>query len=125
MMKLVTAAAAALAVPASAGWFGRDDDDDSSTVTGYQYTSPITEGQTTCRALILSGGASNGAWQAGVLQGFMTYGNPEDFAYDVVTGVSVGSINTALIGMWQKGAEKAMADTLVDLWSTMTRRDVW
>lgn len=48
-----------------------------------------------CRALAMSGGGSNGAWEAGMLWGFSHYGNPEDFYYDVVTGVSAGAINSA------------------------------
>jgi len=47
----------------------------------------------TCTGLALSGGGSNGAWEMGVLWGFLHNGNPEDFKYDVVTGISAGSIN--------------------------------
>ena len=43
-----------------------------------------------CRALVLSGGGSNGAWEAGVLWGLTHYGNPEDFAYDWISGISLG-----------------------------------
>ena len=32
-------------------------------------------------ALALSGGANNGAWEAGVLYGLINYGNPEDFKW--------------------------------------------
>ena len=46
-----------------------------------------------CTAVALSGGGSNGAWEMGVLWGFTHYGNPDDFRYDVVTGISAGSIN--------------------------------
>ena len=46
-----------------------------------------------CTAVALSGGGSNGAWEMGVLWGFLHYGNPDDFRYDVVTGISAGSIN--------------------------------
>ena len=46
-----------------------------------------------CTALALSGGGSNGAWEMGVLWGFLHYGNPDDFRYDVLTGISAGSIN--------------------------------
>jgi predicted acylesterase/phospholipase RssA len=48
-----------------------------------------------CRALAMSGGGSNGAWEAGVLFGFAMTGNPEDFYYDVISGISAGSVNTA------------------------------
>ena len=52
-----------------------------------------------CRALVLSGGGSNGAWEVGVIYGFVNSSNPADFEWDVISGVSAGSINTAaLIG---------------------------
>ena len=51
----------------------------------------------------MSGGANNGAWEAGVLWGFVNYGNAEDFEYDVVTGVSVGSINALYMAGWPIG----------------------
>ena len=47
-----------------------------------------------CRALALSGGGTNGAWEAGVIWGLTHYGQKEDFYYDVNTGISAGSINT-------------------------------
>ena len=33
----------------------------------------------TCLALVMGGGANNGAWQAGLLYGLMHYGDSEDF----------------------------------------------
>ena len=48
-----------------------------------------------CTALVLSGGGANGAWEAGVLWGLYHYGDPTDFEYDVITGVSAGAINAA------------------------------
>ena len=59
--------------------------------------------QESCKAIAMSGGANNGAWEAGVLWGFVNYGNAEDFAYDVVTGVSVGSLNAFLMSVYPKG----------------------
>ena len=59
-----------------------------------------------CRALVLSGGGSNGAWEAGVLWGFLNYGNPEDFEYDVVSGISAGSINAVAMAGTPVGTEK-------------------
>ena len=58
-----------------------------------------------CRALALSGGGNNGAWETGVLWGLMHYGNPKDFEWDVVSGVSAGSINSSAIALWPKGTE--------------------
>ena len=59
--------------------------------------------QDVCRALVMSGGGSNGAWEAGVLWGFLNYGNPADFAYDVISGVSAGSMNTSLLAAFEVG----------------------
>ena len=56
----------------------------------------------------MSGGANNGAWEVGVLWGFLNYGNEADFAYDVVTGVSVGSINALYFAGNPIGTEKDM-----------------
>jgi len=53
-----------------------------------------------CRALVMSGGGNNGAWEAGVIWGMLNYGDPADFAWDVVTGISAGSINTSALAGW-------------------------
>ena len=65
--------------------------------------------QDVCRALVMSGGGSNGAWEAGVLWGFLNYGDHADFAYDVITGVSAGSMNTAALAGWEVGNEAKAA----------------
>ena len=56
-----------------------------------------------CRALVLSGGSNNGAWEAGVMYGLLHDGNPADFAWDVVTGVSAGALNTCAIATFPTG----------------------
>ena len=66
-------------------------------------TSAAQATQDSCKALAMSGGANNGAWEIGVLWGFINYGNPEDFAYDVFTGVSVGSLNAFFLAGYPKG----------------------
>ena len=81
--------------------------------------------QDSCKALVMSGGANNGAWEAGVLWGFVNYGNPEDFAYDVVTGVSVGSLNAFLASAYPKGQEKEMVQFMSDTWLNLLNSDVW
>ena len=59
------------------------------------YANAVEAEADVCRALVMSGGASNGAWEAGILYGLVNYGDPADFAYDVITGISAGAINTA------------------------------
>ena len=52
-------------------------------------------------------------------------GNPADFAYDVITGVSAGSINTAALAGWAVGDEKAAAQWMSDLYMKLTSDQVW
>ena len=61
-----------------------------------------------CRALILSGGSNNGAWETGVMWGLTHYGTVSDYAWDVVSGVSAGAINTGGIATWATGTEYEM-----------------
>lgn len=81
--------------------------------------------QDTCRALILSGGGNNGAWEVGVLWGLLNYGTPSDYTYDVVTGVSAGSINGAAIAGWKIGDESEFVTWVSDLWKNLHSSDVW
>ncbi len=70
-----------------------------------------------CRALVMSGGANNGAWEAGVLWGLVHYGNPSDFTWNVVTGVSAGAINTGAVVVFAPGDEVAMTEFLSLSWT--------
>lgn len=45
--------------------------------------------------------------------------------YDVVSGVSVGSINAAGMGLFGPGEDKEMADFLVGLWTNLHNDKVW
>ena len=73
----------------------------------------------------MSGGANNGAWEIGVIWGFVNYGNLSDFAYDVVTGVSIGSINSLFFAFWPIGQEKEMVEEGSKLWNDLKNDDVW
>ena len=73
-----------------------------------------------CRALAMSGGANYGAWEAGILWGLTHYGNPEDYAWDVITGVSAGAINTAATVVFNVGDEVKMSEFLSDSWASLT-----
>ena len=95
------------------------DDSSSSDTTANAAT------QDTCRALVLSGGGSNGAWEAGVVYGFANYGNPSDFEWDVISGVSAGSINALAISVQPIGQEKSMSQWLSDLWRNLKTSDIY
>jgi predicted acylesterase/phospholipase RssA len=59
--------------------------------------SLVTAQKDKCNAMVISGGANNGAWEAGIMWGFVNYGNLEDFMWNVYSGVSAGSLNTMLL----------------------------
>ena len=80
---------------------------------------------TSCTALVMSGGGSNGAWEAGVFWGFLHYGNPADFRYDVITGVSAGAINTGALAGWDIGKEYKASEWLSDTWNNMHSNQIW
>ena len=81
--------------------------------------------QDVCRALVMSGGGSNGAWEAGVLWGFINYGTPSDFTYDVVSGVSAGSMNTAAFAGYAIGDEASYVQYLSDKYLNLKTEDIY
>ena len=79
----------------------------------------------TCHALVLSGGGSNGAWEAGVIYGLTHFDNADEYRYDVVSGVSAGAINSAGIGVWAPGEEVQGSEKLVSLWADLRDEDLY
>lgn len=73
-----------------------------------------------CRALVMSGGANKGAYEAGVIHGLSHLLPGEEAFYDVVSGVSAGALNAAAIAMWAPETAKAMSEWLVGFWRTTT-----
>ena len=67
----------------------------------------------------MQGGGTNGSWEAGVLWGFLHYGDPKDFEYDVISGVSVGAFSTYVGTHYEKGEELAFSEKLSDFWSSL------
>ena len=78
----------------------------------------------TCRALVLEGGGDKGAYQAGALAEMYSL-IPQDIQYDVMTGVSVGALNTAGLAMFAKGDEGNMTAFLLDIWRNIQASDVY
>ena len=76
-------------------------------------------------ALALNGGGSKGAYQAGVMWGWMHYGNPDDFQWDVVSGISGGAINTGAMSVWAKEDGLAMSEWVSDKWVNLTTPEIW
>ena len=79
----------------------------------------------TCRALAMSGGANNGAWENGVMWGLTHFGKEKDFRWDVVTGVSAGAINAAYMSAWAPRDTKEMTEQLKLAWESLTTHSIW
>ncbi|WP_441000676.1 patatin-like phospholipase family protein [Fodinibius sp. SL11] len=65
-------------------------------------------------ALVLPGGGAKGAFQAGVLQVLREQG----FTYDVISGISVGSLNGAMLATDQ-------FETMIEVWKDLTPKQVY
>jgi len=86
----------------------------------------FAETQKKCKALVLQGGGDKGAYQAGVLYGFVTNTkDAEEFQYDVVTGVSVGSINALCIAQYEKGRELDAVNDLKSFWTDVKQSEIF
>lgn len=78
-----------------------------------------------CLALALNGGGAKGAYQAGAIYGWMHEGNPDDFQWDVVTGISGGAINAGAMSVWAPEDGLAMSEWLSGQWNELRTHDVW
>ncbi|HKJ67451.1 MAG TPA: patatin-like phospholipase family protein [bacterium] len=72
------------------------------------------------RALVLSGGGAKGAFQYGALKYIDDHigSNQSDYRFDIITGVSVGALNGAMVAMDK-------LDDLGHIWNTITRDQVY
>ena len=73
----------------------------------------------------MSGGSNNGAWEIGVLWGLAHYGNPEDYYWDVISGISAGAINTSGTAGWKPEEVVEMTEYLSDAWLNLSTHDIW
>ena len=76
----------------------------------------------TCKVLSLSGGGSLGAFEIGVASTLMEkYGGN----WDIITGVSAGSINVAYLSTIAKGEEKLFINDYKKLWLSTSNNQVY
>jgi predicted acylesterase/phospholipase RssA len=87
--------------------------------------SPFAQAADKCNALVMSGGGSNGAWEIGVIWGLLHSGNPTDFEWDYLTGISAGSINTAGLVGWAVGDELNATEWLSNTFNDIHDSDIW
>ena len=74
-----------------------------------------------CRILALSGGGAHGSFEAGVIDRL----NKMNYNWDVITGVSVGSINTGMLAMYTQYQQSTAIDKLKALWLNLTSNNVY
>jgi predicted acylesterase/phospholipase RssA len=84
------------------------------------------EAAKSCRALAMSGGGSKGSYEIGGLWGLVKNDpNPEKYAWDVVTGVSAGSLNTAIVTGFAPGDENKMVEYASELFQNTDSPDAY
>ena len=75
--------------------------------------------QSAVNALVLSGGALNGAWQAGAISGALHAG----FVPDIIIGISVGALNGAMLAQGMAHQPPAgAADALCRFWTSNVKQ---
>ena len=77
-----------------------------------------TASAATCKTLILSGGGSYGAYEAGALKGLVDNLPVDQVGYNNVIGISAGSINGLGISQFPMGEEVAATSFLENVWLT-------
>lgn len=78
-----------------------------------------------CRVLAMRGGGIHGAFEVGVLKAFTDTLDPEEYQYDVVSGVSVGALNTGLLSIYKYGEEKEAVAFLEGFYKKNLPQDYW
>ena len=76
-----------------------------------------------CRVLVLRGGGVHGAFEVGALKAFIEKLDPTDYAYDYLSGVSIGAINAAILALYPKGKEAEALLRLEDFYLTSNLQD--
>lgn len=76
-----------------------------------------------CRSISLEGGGGRGAYEAGAIWALTNLSSPEDVAYNVVTGISAGSLNAFAVCQFAMGDEVAMSEYILNLWLSLNGTD--
>lgn len=93
---------------------------------GMTLTTNANESMDRCLAVAMSGGGSRGAYEAGAMSGiYNAVSDKTSLEWDVVTGVSAGSINTLATIVFSKGQEADLVQFASDAWANMSSKEVW
>jgi predicted patatin/cPLA2 family phospholipase len=74
-----------------------------------------------CRILALSGGGAHGSFEVGIIEKLTNMG----YNWDVITGVSVGSINAGLLSMYTNTEQNIAIEKLKSLWFSLNNKKVY
>jgi len=74
------------------------------------------------RALVLSGGASKGAYQVGVLKHLV---GELKLQYEAIYGISVGAINGGWLSMYPHGQETECIENLEKIWRSLSTKSIY
>ena len=75
-----------------------------------------------CNVLTLSGGGVFASFEMGLLSNIFENEHPN---YDVITGVSAGSLNTAYLSLIQSGNEYKHVEEFKNLWINLKDKDIY
>ena len=74
-----------------------------------------------CNVLALSGGGAYGSFEAGVVSKLFE----NNSTYNIITGVSAGSLNTAFLSSIESGQEKYHIPEYKNLWTSIKSSDIF
>lgn len=72
-----------------------------------------------CRALTMSGAGALGSYQAAVFVGLVNNLPAEDVSYDVITGVSAGSLNAIGLSGFDPDDSQSASDFIYAMWASI------
>eukprot|EP00344_Euplotes_crassus_P007972 CAMPEP_0196994324 /NCGR_PEP_ID=MMETSP1380-20130617/631_1 /TAXON_ID=5936 /ORGANISM="Euplotes crassus, Strain CT5" /LENGTH=370 /DNA_ID=CAMNT_0042409663 /DNA_START=14 /DNA_END=1126 /DNA_ORIENTATION=- len=87
--------------------------------------SQAMAGNRKCRALVMSGGGDKGSYEAQAVKVWTDLLSKEDMSYDVITGVSAGSLNGSFLGSYKPGDESEGADKMLETWQALKPKDAF
>jgi predicted acylesterase/phospholipase RssA len=81
--------------------------------------------QARCLGLALEGGGDKGAWAVGVIKGLLNTLPASETQYDVISGISIGAINSFFLSLYPKGQERQAVANLEKFWVEMNPSDLY
>ena len=78
-----------------------------------------------CKILVLEGGGDNGAYQAGALKALLETKESSEVNYDIITGVSLGAFNAAILASYPIGQEKEAAKYIENSWRNLDKDNIY